>query len=244
MRYIIALMTCSILFVQCRPEIDVYPTGSYDTLGIRWMTIERDNIMYYFQGNGKEGASIFTDMHEEAYVQLNPVFDARLPQKLRFFIWTDWEQAQHLLGHFPGFAIPEECVCHIRANQTLGHEMTHILSYWADGVEPTNYSRFIVEGVAVAFDLNENDKIETAKEAIAGYNVESISDFWGGSFENAPEDLLYPVAGAFVQYLYQLNQPEQFKALLKHQTIEDAAQIYGQERLTTIIGEFDKLLGL
>jgi hypothetical protein len=240
MRYIFLLITCSFLFAQCTgPDVSVYPTASYDTLGIKWTTIERNNIIYYFQGTGVKGASVFTDMHEDAYNTLSKVFNPQLPQKLRFFVWTDHTVAQQKLGKPLGFTVSEECVCFIRTNQSLGHEMTHALSYWAGGIPPTTFSRFVNEGVAVAFDLNGNDKIGTAKAALAGKNVSSVTDFWSGSLQSAPEEVFYPVAGAFIEFLYNQNMPEQFNALLKKQTMENAQSIYGQERLDALIKEFD-----
>lgn len=244
MKNILALIVCASLLAQCKPKVDVYPTSTYDTLGIRWMTIDRNNITYYFQGTGAKGASIYSDMHEEAYNKLQPIFNAQPPKKLRFFVWTDWTKAEQILNHFPGFAIPKECVCHVRANQTLGHEIAHILSYWSNGVEPNFYVRFINEGVAVAFDLKGDNKIGIAKNAIKGYELSSITEIWSGQYRSGPDDLLYPVGGAFIEYLYNLNQPEKFFALLKNQSQDDAEMIYGKEELNLIIQQFDKQLGL
>lgn len=244
MRYLIVLIACSLLFVQCGPDIEVHPTGSYDTLGVRWMTMERNNIVYYFQGTGKKGASIYADEHEDAYVTLDQVFKAKLPRKLRFFVWTDAADAEQRLGHPLGFAVPEECVTHQMYSQTLGHEMTHVLVHWAWGIEPTRYTRFVNEGVAVAFDLSGRDRIEMAKSALAGQNIQSVTDLWSGSYQAAPEKVFYPIAGAFMDFLYKKNMPDQFKALIKNQTQEDAENIYGKAQLDAMIKEFDGLVGL
>lgn len=247
MRYIITAITCALLFAQCTaPDIAVQPTGSYDTLGVQWMTIERNNITYYFQGTGVKGASIFTDLHEEAYEQVNPIFNAKLPQKLRFFVWTDWEAARQLFSipeDVGGFAVSEECVCHTRADIPLAHEMTHVISYWSGGVEPTTYSKFINEGIAVAFDLEGDDKIETAKEAIAGKGLSSVSQVWNDKNETYA-DILYPVGGAFVDFLYKKNMPDKFFKLIKYQRMEDAEEIYGKAELDALIAEFNGLMGL
>ncbi|MCB0698428.1 MAG: hypothetical protein KDC11_01210 [Chitinophagaceae bacterium] len=243
MKYIIPLLACFILFTQCRSRVDVQPTSTFDTLGITWMTIERTNISYYFQGTGEKGASIYTDIYEAAYNELNPIFDAKLPQKLRFFVWTDWAVAEQKLNFFPGFAVPDECVCHVRANQSRGHEMTHVLSYWARGVPPNTYSRFINEGIAVAFDLNEGDKMQRAIQAAAGSGIPSITDLWVQKVI-VPDDIMYPIAGAFMQYLYNLNEPEKFYDLMKNQTLYDAQQIYGSSTLNIFINDFDTRLGL
>lgn len=244
MKYIIVLLLTVFLFTQCKSKVEVYPTSTYDTLGIQWMTIDRANITYYFQGAGAKGASIYTDLHEEAYQKLQDIFKAQLPQKLRFFVWTDWSMAEQRLNRPLGFAVPTATVCHVRANQTLGHEITHILSYWSKGVIPSSYAKFIDEGVSVAFDLRGDDKIGTAKNALKNYTIKSITEIWSGKYRNGPEDLLYPVGGAFIEYLYNLNQPDKFFALLKNQTQNDAETIYGKDELDKMIKDFDRQLGL
>lgn len=246
MKYIIPIIACCILFTQCKKDVQKYPTGTYDTLGVQWMTIDRDNITYYFQGTGAEGASIYTDLHEEAYNRIAPIFKPQLPQKLRFFVWTSWQDAT-LLFSIPedvgGFAISRECVCHTRADIPLGHEMTHVISYWSGGVEPTEYSEFINEGIAVAFDLEGDDKLETAKKAIEGKNFPGIRQIWSETYD-APSDILYPVGGAFIDFLYKKNMNEQFFRLIKEQSIENAEEIYGKDQLNSFINEFDTMLGL
>lgn len=245
MRYVTGLIACSILLANCTtPDVDVYPTGTYDTLGVQWMTIERHNVIYYFQGTGINGASIYTDMHEEAYTELEQVFSPILPAKLRYFVWTDWEQAESALGLPLGFATPEYSVCNVTATHSLGHEMTHILSYWAGGVRPKSVTRFVMEGVAVAFDLNDNDKIERAKAALSRQSIKSVTDLWAGDQQEAPEEVFYPIAGGFIDFLYKKNMPENFYSLLKNQTMQEAELIYGKEELHSLIAEYDALIGL
>lgn len=247
MKYIITFFIFALLFAQCSaPDITVYPTGTYDTLGVQWMTIERNNITYYFQGTGVKGASIFTDLHEDAYEQVNTIFNTKMPQKLRFFVWTDWEAARQTFNipeDVGGFAISEECVCHTRADIPLAHEMTHVISYWSGGVEPSSYTKFINEGIAVAFDLEGDDKIETAKKAITQKYYPGVAAIWYDKNE-VYADILYPVGGAFVDFLYKKNMPDKFFKLIKNQTIEDAEEIYGKEELSALMAEFNRLMEL
>lgn len=247
MKTIIALTACILLFAQCKKtDNSIQPTGNYDTLGIHWTVIDQTNIIYYFQDFSTQSgyAKQYVDEHESAYTTLNAVFKAQLPQKLRFFIWADETLAEQLLGYPLGFTVPKQCVCHVRPNQTIGHEITHALVYWSGGVPPVAETRFINEGVAVAFDLNTEDKIASAKSALAGQNVQSVRDFWSGSAQSASELVFYPVAGAFMSFLYQKNQPTEFSALLKNQTIGSAENIYGKARMDALIAEFDGLVGL
>lgn len=246
MKNIILLITVSILFIRCgrEKEIHLQPTGTYDTLGVQWTTIERNNMIYYFQGEGEKGPSLFTDLFEEAYEQLDPIFNAQLPRKLRFFVWTDWDMAERVHGHSLSFAVGIKCECHVSVSHPLGHEITHILEYWSGGNPRNTYSKFITEGVAVAFDLEKDDKMKTARQAIVNQSLGSIRDLWLDYSDTAPDELLYPVAGAFIDYIYKLKEPDKFKLLIKNQTLEDAELIYGKERLDALIADFDSELGL
>ncbi len=247
MKYTLLLIVFALLVAGCRPEIDMYPTGTLDTLGVQWMVIERDNMTYYYQGTGVKGASIYSDLHEEAYDKLETVFNPIMPNKLRYFVWTDWKQAQQMFNTPEwvwGLAFSKPCICHVRADMNLGHEMTHVMTYWADGVEPNTYSRFINEGVAVAFDLSDRDKMEEAENAATTYQLNSITDLWLDSMETAPHELLYPVGGAFMEYMYNNSTRSEYFALLKNQELPDAETIYGKERLHGMIADFEGRLGL
>lgn len=247
MKYAIVLLSFAFLWIGCRPEIDMYPAGTADTLGVQWMVIERDNATYYYQGTGVKGASIYSDLHEEAYDKLEAIFNPVLPFKLRYFVWTDWKQAQQLFNTPDwvwGLAFSRSCMCHVRADMNLGHEMTHVLTYWADGVEPNSYSRFINEGVAVAFDLEEVDRMKIAKNALKGYSLNTITELWADSLDTAPHELLYPVGGAFMEYMYSNTTGSEYIALLKNQALPDAEKIFGKERLHKVIADFDSQLGL
>ncbi|HEY9178450.1 MAG TPA: hypothetical protein VIN07_12195 [Flavipsychrobacter sp.] len=247
MRYAIALMTVALLWTGCRPDIEMYPTATFDTLGVQWMVIERNNMTYYYQGTGVKAASIYSDLHEEAYDRLEAVFNPVLPYKLRYFVWTDWKQAQQLFGTpewVAGLAFSRSCMCHVRADINLGHEMTHVLAYWAEGVEPNSYSRFINEGVAVAFDQRDHDKMEEAKNTVSQYSLNSITELWADSLETAPHELIYPVGGAFMEYMYSNTTRSEYIALLKNQALPDAEKVFGKERLDRFIADFDSQLGL
>lgn len=253
MKYIIVLTACLVLFAQCRridndfPNKTVENISKYDTLGLQWLVCEREHIIYYFQYDSVDNISTvfeYTNERENAYKYIDEIFKAKLPQpKIRFFVWFDPELAEQKLDKKLGFAIPPKCECQNYVGQTPGHEMAHIITYWAGGIEPTSYSRFVNEGVAVAFDLSGRDKIAEAKAALAGQAVNSVEQIWYYD-ESVPEETLYPVAGAFMEFLYKKNQPEKFHALIKSQTIADAETIYGTAQLQALIDEFDSLVGL
>ena len=238
-----------LLFAQCKPvndvELTVVPTGSLDTLGIHWAVVEKPNIIYYFQDFNAQSyyALEYIDKHEVTYVTLSAVFTPKLPKKLRFFIWSDAALAEKLLGMPLGFTVSAQCVCHVRPTQSLGHEMTHALSYWSGGKPFTGgYSRFINEGLAVAFDLRTVNRIDEAKSYTAGENIQSVADVWSGSYQ-VSDDALYSLGGAFMDFMYKQNLPSQFNALIKDQSIQSAENIYGKNRLDSLIANFNSQMG-
>lgn len=245
MKYIIVLIACSFLFVQCRrPEVEETVTTT-DTMGIGWGTIARANVTYYFQNvsGGPDIVARFADRYDEAYVFIDQVFKAKLPQKLRFYVWDDTALAVHTLKRSAGFSLPEHCICHIKTDETRGHEMAHVLSYWAGGVPPTKTTKFFNEGIAIAFDLNPENKISKAITAIAGENIKSVAQAWAGQYDTS-DKIMLPLAGAFVDYLYKQNMPDQFNAVIKNQTMENAQMVYGKDKLDKLVADFNKLVGL
>jgi len=176
--------------------------------------------------------------HEKAYEKINGIFDATLPTKMKFYIWFNNDTAKKYLNHELGFTRPDICVSEVNINQTIGHEMTHTFSCWAWGTKPIKITRFINEGIAVAFDQQNDDKLRRARIAIANTPV-SILAIWAN---NADPAVLYPVAGAFITYIYKISTPAQFRSLVKDQTVESAYKIYGREKFDSMIKDFESQL--
>ena len=209
-----------------------------------WIKVESDHILFCFQDtiNWTENMNTYIEAHERAYKKLAEIFHPALPRKLLLYVWTDKTLAEKLLHQPLGFTDPGKCICNVHRNQTVGHEMTHALSYWGWGEEPKARTRFVNEGVAVAFDLDDADKTERAKAAVAGKNLHSILEIWED--EAADANLLYPVAGAFFQYLYRLSTPEQFKRWMKNQDVADVKRTFGADEFAKIIADFNRQIGL
>jgi hypothetical protein len=250
MRHSIIFTAFIVLLAQCKPANDLYPnvepTGSYDTLGIHWTAVEKSNIIYYFQDFASQSsyAAQYIDEHETAYTAVNSVFKTQLPRKLRYFIWGDMALAEKLLGHELGFAVSSQCMCHVFPTIPTGHEMTHVITYWAGGVPTTEKTRFINEGVAEAFDLFGRNRIDSAKKAAAGQGIHSIVELWEGDKQELPQKVFYPIAGAFMDYMNKLNEPDKFYALVKNQSLESAQDIYGVDRMNNLIANFNSQIGL
>ena len=208
----------------------------------KWIKIEKEHITYNFQDTAGMRLFPFEFMkqHEEAYEKINKTFQAKLPRKLVFYVWTDAYLAKKLLHRDLGFTDPINCICNVRIDQTVGHEMTHALSYWGWGTPPANGTQFINEGVAVAFDQEGYDRYEKAMKSVEGQGYHSVLDIW----KETRSDLAYPVGGAFVGYLFEKSTPAQFKSVIKDQTIDNAEKVYGLVAFNALIADFNKKIGL
>jgi hypothetical protein len=219
------------------------------------VSIEGEHISYYFQDTGYVSYYFrkYIETHEAAYVKINETFQAVLPHKMIFYVWNDRNLLKQLSGYELGFTNSEICTTNAIFSQTVGHEMTHTLSYWGWGKPTEKMTRLINEGVAVAFDQSEYDKYASARKALAAVTlrvitgdhsceIHSVLDLWAN--DNADEKLLYPMGGALLTFLYEKSTPEQFRRLIKNQTIESARQIYGNKEFDGLISDFDLFIGL
>ena len=96
----------------------------------------------------------------------------------------------------------------------------------------------------MAFDQSGYNRIGFARKklALSSKEFRSVLDFWKS--DHIEEGITYPVAGAFVEFLFQKSTIDQFKSIIKGQTIRNAKKTYGKDKFEELIDEFDKLVGL
>ncbi|WP_136465106.1 tetratricopeptide repeat protein [Flagellimonas onchidii] len=200
-----------------------------------WKTIEGQNVIFHFQ----EGVKIndkkkYIKERERVFMNINSFFLSNLPKKIDFFVWKSNEEAIRILGTPLGFTNPQYCISHNRPNQTKGHEIAHNISFWiSNNIERT---RFINEGIGVYFDHSNKNRILQAKRVANNKEID-VKKLWIDG-ETYSEEVIYPVAGAFVEHLISIDK-EKFIELSKNQVYENAKLIYGQE-LDKIISRFNK----
>ena len=208
-----------------------------------WSTIETPHFRFHFPPGATVDRDTFAKGLEAAYAELQQFFAADLPGKIEFYAWNDGAEASKILARPVGFAEPERLLVHAAVNQTRGHELAHVLAYHA--ARPERTTRFLDEGTAAAFDLSGRDRLAAAQAAAkrAGARPPVIAFLWtrGGSL---PEDVVYPIAGAFVEHLVREGGRERFLRLLERQTLEEARATYGDD-FDRIVNAFEsRLTGL
>ncbi len=209
----------------------------FDDLYDDWKIVETENVIFHFPpALPEEKIKSLVASRQEAFEKINAFFNVTLPKKIDFFVWNLESDLNPYLNKKLGFTNPAFCISHNEINQSPGHEIAHSISHWRN-IKAAK-TRFINEGIGVYFDQNKNDKLKRAQEVSISTSV-SIKNIW--TTENdVPESLLYPVAGAFVEYLIQYDK-EKFLQLSENQTYENAKKIYGGQ-IEKLIDVFTKKL--
>lgn len=202
-----------------------------------WEIKETENIIFHFQnGTSISDKEQYITERQKAFSNINTFFQSDLPKKIDFFVWKSNDEAIKVLKKSLGFSKPKYCISHNRDNQTKGHEIAHNISFWLDKSNKRN--RLINEGIGVYFDQTNTNRLEKAQNAIPNQKID-IKELWINGNKSS-EQILYPIAGAFVEYLILLDN-KKFLELCKNQSYENAELIYGTE-LEKIISEFNKKL--
>jgi tetratricopeptide (TPR) repeat protein len=203
--------------------------------------IESEHFIFHFQHSTKvKDMKLYVQEREEAFQRINQFFKSNLPQKINFYVYNSDADIKKATSIAAGFAKPELCLIHSRYFQSIGHEMTHILTYYYD--QPTKETGFINEGIAVYFDQTNQDKMELAKTILKQKGIKhlSIVELWNnGNF--LIDDDSYPLAGAFVKYLIDCEGEEKFRSIIADQSYQNAKAVYG-DRLDRLIKNFEEAL--
>jgi len=208
----------------------------YNEFYKNWKIIESDNFRFHFQNMNDADIKIFTSSREIAYKEINEFFKSSLPKKIDFYVWESREDAKKTLRADLGFSKPNFCIVHTHYLQTIGHEMTHIISYYTS--EITNKTRFINEGTAVCFDQSNQDRLKQVKNWIAKNKKQiAIKDYWENG-EKFAEEILYPLSGLFVKELIVNFEKEKFLEFFKNQTYDNAKLVFG-DKLDKVIQDFE-----
>ncbi len=204
----------------------------FDKSYTTWKTIETDNFRFHFQNMNDAEIEKYTALREIAFKRINGFFNSSLPKKTDFYVWESREDAKNILRRNLGFAEPELCIVHTCFQQTIGHEMTHVISHYTSAV--SGKTRFINEGTAVCFDQTRQDRLEQVKSLTTARNEKiGIKDCWENG-DKYPEEILYPLAGLFVKELIDNFGKEKFLKFFKNQTYDNARLLFG-EKLDSII---------
>jgi tetratricopeptide (TPR) repeat protein len=202
-----------------------------------WKIKETKDIIFHYENSINDNdIERITKTRQIAFEEINTFFNSKLPKKIDFFVWNITESYNPILNVNLGFSNPVFCISHNRLNQTPGHEIAHNISYWKNN--DNIRTKFINEGIGVCFDQQKNEKLKIAQETYKASQID-IKEIWKNQTK-LNDDLLYPIAGAFINFLIEYDK-EKFLKLTENQTYENAIKVYG-ENIDNLIDDFIKKL--
>lgn len=208
----------------------------YDSFYNSWTIKESKNIRFHFQNMSVQAIKQYIESRDNAFNEINRFFESSLPKKIDFYVWNSRDDASRIVHSDLGFADPSCCIIHSYFQQTKGHELTHVISNYTSAI--SKKTRFINEGTAVCFDQTNQNELKKVKYWIRTNDKKiEIKEIWKNGREY-PEEILYPLAGLFVQELIEKYGKEKFLEFFKNQTYENAQLVYGME-LFIFIKEFE-----
>jgi tetratricopeptide (TPR) repeat protein len=206
-----------------------------DTIYDSWSTKESKHFIFHFRDTSAiTNTALFIQRKEAAYDSINSFFKSKLPKKIDYFVWSNSEQAGSLLNHPLAFSEPALCITHTEPKHTVGHEMTHSISYYS--VKVVNSVRLISEGVCVYFDLSKKDNLSLLKQK-NNFPI-PVTDIWKNN-SKLNDDIIYPLGGELVKRLIAAFGRDKFINLLADQSYDNAKKIYGEE-LDTLLQKLEE----
>jgi len=200
---------------------------SYDD----WKTFTTEHFAFYYSPNLADfDGTTFARRHEEAFAVISAWFGGGPTAPLRFFVWKDKDEA--VAANMPplGFARPELNIVHARVNQTVGHEMTHVISHHA--LHPEHVTGLINEGISVYHDQTGRDQLALARAALADGPALPVKVELAALWEDwslLPVAVSYPVGGAWVKVLIDKGGKETFLEFFRDQRLANSRQVYGSD---------------
>jgi tetratricopeptide (TPR) repeat protein len=211
---------------------------SFDEYYNNWKMVESERFVFHFQPSAMGNIAEFIRDREEAFATINRFFGSRVPQRIHFYVYHSDAKLRERFGKESGFAYPAYFFIHSQYFFSIGHEITHVISYYYD--TPPQRRDLINEGMAVYFDLTGENKLEMARYQLKKHRIEAFSlvRLWQ-DWKWLPNTVSYPVAGAFVKFLIEREGEAKFKRLIVDQRYENAQAVYGPQKLDALIREFE-----
>ncbi len=201
-----------------------------DTPFDAWTMLDTEHFEFRFSPRLEDiDVDTFAGQREAAFTRIAAWFGREPGRKIRFYVWSSNEEALEAGLPTLGFSRSHVSLIHSLANQTRGHEMTHVISGHA--IPPRNVTPLIMEGAAIYHDLRSIDRFAVAAQAWSTLPADRRPDIYAlwDDWRLLKEDVSYPLAGAFVTMLVERGGREEFLELFRDQTPEAARRIYGPD---------------
>ncbi|MDF1505863.1 hypothetical protein PYV61_23120, partial [Roseisolibacter sp. H3M3-2] len=203
----------------------------FDSTFARWRTIETPHLRLRVSPAAPIlDLEAFAAAREAAAVRiaatLGDTAAAARPKRVDLFVWDSDREARAAGMPRVHFARPAVGLSHLTWDQTVGHEIAHVIAFRA--VRPEVAAPLVTEGLAVWLDGSGDDRIGEAAAALAGAGLAraDVRALWA-DWRRLPEGVAYPVAGAVVDALAREGGAAALRTLLRDQTLAAARRVYG-----------------
>lgn len=155
---------------------------------------------------------------EKAYQIISQFLSVDIPEKILWYLFPSYEEGKRLLGTLePNQAIPASLTIFTihgeHHQQTPGHELTHILSFYINDAYTNSY-KFLSEGLACYLDQSGKD-YHAVSHNLLNQNqlipLDKIIDL--NDFRKYDPKITYPQATSFMKFLIENYGWERFKTL-------------------------------
>lgn len=206
----------------------------YDKFYDSWTTRETAHFIFHIQDTAAmKNVNQFLQWKEHAFDSISGFLHATLPKKIDYFVWADEAQGQRMLKNQLAFTESSLCLTHTGVHHTLGHEMTHSISYYA--AKPRHSAPLIMEGICVYLDFSKTTDASVLRGK--GESIGSVTDVWKNN-KKLGTDIIYPLGGELVRRLITAFGKEKFMQLLANQSYDNAKQLYG-DKLDLLLSKLD-----
>ena len=115
----------------------------------------------------------------------------------------------------------------VAEHQSLGHEMTHVITHWTLG-DPSQ--ALLGEGIAVCLDHNQPPPQARARDLLARGELAPLSNMLGDDWFALEANVAYPESGSFACYLLGRYGAEAFRELYPRVDFSAALrEVYGAD---------------
>ena len=182
-----------------------------------WQFYQSEHLTFYYPQDAWLGGYIqaIADDHEWALANIEHALNVTHNGVITFYLYPSEEALFQSTARRSGFAINEGGEVHslwrsADDHQSLGHEMTHVISYWTIG-EP--FEALLGEGLAVCLDQSGRDYRQVGRQILSDGDWIPMENLLGETWFDQPAEIAYPQSGAFVCYLLAKYELDNFKVL-------------------------------
>lgn len=191
-----------------------------------WYSVCTAQVNFWFQDTVNRNIDKYVTEHLHAFDSIMAFFGSNIPRKINFFVWKSVEHAIETLFVKPAFASAVYCCIHSNFDESIGHELTHVISwYMSDNLD---VKRLIFEGTAVFFDHTQRNRKGYVQAYISHHQLEEISlrKLWNDWY-TYPQELNYPLGGLLVEKIINTYGREKYLEFFPNQSYENALLVFG-----------------